>query len=254
MKTANNIISLISFLLIGLVSVPLLAQDDVAAQWDAIDDLDDAKDFKGSFELLQPMEADYAETNDYLWRMARHHFTESDNTTDIEVKNSEVYKGMEYATKSLELAPNSSWAHGYYGILIGRVGEIEGTKQKIINSYQVKEHTLKAIELDPAYDGWVHVMGRWHFALSDLNWFERTVANLVYEKLPEASFEEAAEFFAKAIELEPEDIRHYLWLGKSQLELDLDKEARANLNKAIELPAESESDRIMQTEAKELLD
>ncbi len=254
MKTANNIIYLISFLLVGLVSVPLLAQDDVAARWDAIDDLNDAKDFSGSFELLQPMEADYAETNDYLWRMARHHFTESDNTADEAVRSAEIYKGMEYATKALAVAPNSSWANGYYGILIGRVGEIEGTKQKIINSYDVKKHTVKAIELDPEYDGWVHVMGRWHFALSELSWFKRTVAKLVYETPPTASFGEAAEYFTKAIELEPTDIRHYLWLGKTQLELGLDDEAQATLTKAIALPVESKSDSLMQAEAKELLD
>ena len=111
-----------------------------------------------------------------------------------------------------------------------------------------------ALPIYPTYDGWYHVMGRWHFALSDLSWIERTVANLVYETLPEASFAEGAEFFKKAIELEPEDIRHYLWLGKTQLEMDLDEAAQATLTKAIELPAESESDSIMQAEAKELLD
>lgn len=254
MKADNYIFSLISFFVIGLLSVSLVAQDDVTAQWDAIDDMNDAKDFSGSFELLQHMEADYAETNDYLWRMARHHFTESDNTADEAVRSVEIYKGMEYATQALALAPNSSWANGYYGILIGRVGEIEGTKQKIINSYDVKKHTLKAIELDPAYDGWVHVMGRWHFALSELSWVKRTIASMVYETPPTASFGEAAEYFTQAIELEPTDIRHYLWLGKTQFELDLDEEARATLAKAMALPAESESDKIMQTEAKDLLD
>ncbi len=254
MNTGRSIIALIGFVLIGLVGVPLVAQDEVTAQWDAIDDLNDAKDFAGAFVLLEPMQAGHAETNDYLWRMARHHFNESDNTTDEAVKSAEIYKGFEYAKKALEVAPESSWSNGYYGILIGRVGEIEGTKQKIINSYDVKKHTMKAIELDPAYDGWVHVMGRWHFALSELSWAKRMIASLVYETPPTASFEEAAEFFTKAIELEPADIRHYLWLGKSQLELDQDEAAKATLTKAVALPVESDADKTMHAEAKELLD
>jgi tetratricopeptide (TPR) repeat protein len=271
MITGRNIIALVALLLIGLVAVPLAAQDeavatettdataqwdatDATAQWDAIDDLNDDKDFAGSFALLEPMQADYAETNDYLWRMARHHFSESDNTTDEAVKSTEIYKGFEYAKQALAIAPESSWSNGYYGILIGRVGEIEGTKQKIINSYDVKKYTLKAIELDPTYDGWPHVMGRWHFALSELSWVKRKIASLVYETPPVSSFEEAAEYFTKAIAIEPDDVRHYLWLGKSQLELDLDDAAQVTLAKAIALPAESESDKIMQAEAKGLLD
>jgi len=235
-----------------ILAAVLLAQEE--SVWQQIDDLNDAKDFDGAYALLAPLKAEYGGDVRYLWRTARHHFNESDNTTDEEVIEREIYAGFEFAKEALATDSTSADAQGYYGILIGRVGEIEGTKQKIINSYDVKKHTLKAIELDPENDSWQHVMGRWHYTLADLSWFERTVASIVYATPPKASFEEAEQFFTSAAELDPEDIRHFLWLGKTQVELDKEDAARASLEKALSLPAKADSDRILQEEARELLE
>ena len=240
----------------GVSAAPLAAQPEapLPASWQQIDDLNDAKDFDGAFTLLEPLAGEYGSDVEYLWRMARHHFNVSDNTTDAAVVENELYTGLQFAQSALAADSGSAWAHGFYGILIGRVGEIEGTKQKIINSFAVRDHTMRAIALDPGYDGWPHVMGRWHYTLADLSWIERTVASIVYEAPPEASFEEAEQYFDQASQLAPDDIRHFLWLGKTQLELDKDKVARASLEQALDLPAKSDSDAILQEEARELLD
>lgn len=245
-------ISLGTFALLGLVS--LSAQDTAVDVWQQIDDLNDAKDFDGAYALLEPLAADYGEDVAYLWRTARHHFNVSDNTTDEEVIERELYKGFEFAKQALAADSMNSYANGYYGILIGRVGEIEGTKQKILNSYDVAKYTERAIELDPNYDSWQHVMGRWHYTLADLSWFERTIASIVYADPPDASFEEAEVYFQKATELAPDDIRHFLWLGKTRLELDNEDGAREVLETAAKLPMKSDSDAILQDEAKELLE
>lgn len=234
------------------VSGPVPAGEKTSL-WQRIDDLNEEKDFDGAYALLSPLESEYGSDVRYLWRMARHHFNESDNTTDEEVIARELYTGFGYAKQALTADSTSADAQGYYGILIGRVGEIEGTKQKIINSYDVRDHTLKAIELDPENDSWQHVMGRWHYTLADLNWFERTIASIVYATPPKASFDEAERYFARAAQLDPEDIRHFLWLGKTQLELDKEAAARASLKTAVSLPQKSDSDAILQEEARDLL-
>ena len=236
-----------------MAATSLWAQED-ASVWQRIDDLDEAKDYDGTYALLDPLKAEYGSDVRYLWRMARHHFNESDNTTDEAVIEENIYTGFEFAEAALQTDSTDADANGYYGILIGRVGEIEGTKQKIINSFDVKKYTLRAIELDPENDSWQHVMGRWHFTLSDLSWFERTIASIVYAKPPKASFDEAGQYFVRAGELDPEDIRHFLWLGKTRLELNQDEAAREALETAIGLSAKSDSDTIMQDEAKELLE
>lgn len=240
----------------GALAGPLAAQQEVPPLpvWQVIDDRNAAKDFDGAYALLAPLAGEYGSDAPYLWRLARHHFNTSDNTVDAGVVERELRLGFEYAEQALAADSTSGPAHGYYAILIGRLGEIAGTKQKIINSYAVRDHTLKAVALDPDTDTWQHVMGQWHYKLADLSWFERTIASVVYATPPRASFEEAEEFFARALELEPEEIRHALWLGKSQLALDKDRAARGNLERAVSLPMKSESDAVLQAEARDLLE
>lgn len=218
------------------------------------DDKYDADNIQGNFDLLKEAEKTDPENIEVIWRLARVHFDFSDNTDDESVIEENIYAGFEYAKRALEIDDTHPKSHMWYSILIGRVGEIEGTEQKIKNSYKVAEHTLIAIELDPEDGGNYHVMGRWHYTLSDLSWIERKIASWVYATPPEASFEEARDYFNQAIEKVPDEIRNYLWLGKTLIELDDDKGAEGALRQALKIPATTESDRILQKEAGELLE
>lgn len=238
----------ISLILVGFVMAQSFG--DLIDQADAKHD-DDA--YSATYELLQQAEQLEANNFEVVWRLARTHFDFSDNSEDETVISDNFYKGLDYAKKALELDDSRAESHKWYGILIGKVGELEGTKQKILNSYEVKDHTLKAIELDPEDDGNFHVMGRWHYTLSDLSWFERKIAGLIYATPPEASFEEAAEYFKKAIALEPTDIRNHLWLGNTYVALDKNELAKQEYNAALAITAENDSDRKLQKEAQELL-
>lgn len=215
---------------------------------------DAARDYPKAHAYLLPAQERAPDDFEVIWRLAQVHFNLSDNTTDPEAISSHVYDGFEYARQALELNPRRAEAHKWYGILIGRVGELEGTEQKIKNSYQVAEHILEAIALDPGDDGNYHVMGRWHYTLADLSWLERKIAGWVYATPPEASFQEARTFFRQAIEKAPQEVRHYIWLGKTLEELDDESGAAGAYRQALELPAQSDSDRILQAEARELLD
>jgi len=223
---------------------------DIISQADAKHEMDD---FDGTFELLKQAEQLEPENFEVVWRLARSHFDFFDNSEDEAVISENAYAGLDYAKKALEMDENRAESHKWYGILIGQVGILEGTKQKIENSYQVKEHTLKAIELDPEDDGNLHVMGRWHYTLAELSWFERKIAGLIYATPPKASFEEAVEFFNQAIAMAPAEVRHHLWLGKSFIELGKKDAARDALNAALAITAGNDSDRILQKEAQELL-
>lgn len=246
------------FLTIGLC-IGLLGSADaqtskVKGLLEQAEKLHDAKNYQATMEKLREAEKLDPNNPEVLWKIARAYFDFADQEPDnLEVQKANIYPGLEYAKKCVNLYPNIAGGHQYYAILIGRVGEIEGTKQKITNSYAVREHTLKAIELDPDEDANYHVMGRWHFALADLSWAERQIASLIYAKPPEASFEEAEKFFTKAHQLKPDDIRHLLWLGKTQIKLKKEAAAKTTLQKALALPATSDSDKAMQQEVRTLL-
>jgi tetratricopeptide (TPR) repeat protein len=244
MKKTIGLIVLITGLIYGQSFDDLIAQSDV---------FDDDNMYAEALSVLKQAEGMDSENFELIWRLARVHFNLSDSSEDETVISENIYAGFGYAERALNLDPNRAESHKWYGILIGRVGELEGTKQKIKNSYKVAEHTLRAIELDPEDDGNYHVMGRWHITLADLSWIERTVAKIVYATPPKASFNEARSYFQKAIDLDPEDVRHHLWLGKTFEELKDKNGAAAAYQKAIDLPAETESDKIQQKEARELL-
>ncbi|MFQ6614197.1 MAG: tetratricopeptide repeat protein [Fidelibacterota bacterium] len=240
----------IAFLLAGTVLIGQSVSDLLTQA----DQLHEDNNYDQVFTVLKQAESMEPDNFEVIWRLARAHFDLSDNTTDEEAISKNVYAGFDYAKRALEMNPDRAESHKWYGILIGRVGELEGTEQKIKNSYLVAEHTLKAIELDPTDDGNYHVMGRWNYTLADLSWIERTVAGLVYAEPPEASFEDARDFFQKAINIDPTAIRNYVWLGKTYEELDDDDAAATAYKKALSLPADTDSDRILQDEARDLLE
>jgi tetratricopeptide (TPR) repeat protein len=241
-----------------ILSIVLILAGFVMAQGfgDLISNSDvkhEADDYSATFELLKQAEELEANNFEVIWRLARVHFDFSDNSEDEAVISKNIYSGFDFAERALAMDTTRAESHKWYGILIARVGELEGKKQTILNSYEVKEHTLKAIELDPDDDGNYHVMGRWNYKLADLSWVERKIAGIIYATPPQASFEDARQFFGKAIELEPDDIRNHVWLGKTYEALDDVEAAKNSYNAALAITAENDSDRILQKEAQELL-
>jgi len=246
------IICLLSLL---LVSIAMAQSAKVKSLLTEAEKLHDANDYQGTTAKLQEAEKLNKDNPEILWKIARAYFDFADQDPEnLELQKKNIYPGFEYAKRCIEIAPNVAGGHQYYAILIGRIGEIEGTKQKITNSYAVKEHTLKAIELDPTEDSNYHVMGRWHYALADLSWVERQIASVIYAKPPAASFESAVEFFTKAHELNPTDIRHLLWLGKSYEKLGQKDKAIDALKQALAITATTDSEKNMHQEAKKLLE
>ena len=219
------------------------------------DSAHEAKDYDLTMELLQKaLELDKM-NDEILWKISRGYFDFADRKpNDMEYKKPFLYKGREFADRALALNEESAGAHKWYAIHHGQIGEAEGTEQKIKNSYGMRDHTLLAIKYDPSDDANYHVMGRWHYALADLSWFERKIAGMIYAKPPEASFEEALEFFKKANSLDPKDIRNMLYIGYCYDQLGNEDNASKWLKKAISAKAETDSDRALQAEAKEALD
>ena len=115
-------------------------------------------------------------------------------------------------------------------------------------------HGKKSIELDPYYDGTYHVMGRWHYNIADLSWVEKKIAGWVYATLPSGSFEEAVDYFMKAIDAKKDEVRHYVWMGKSYYELSQYDNAKKAFKDALEIKPKNDREILLQKEAKILLD
>ena len=218
----------------------------------------DTLDLDGNYqqELLELNNAIalYPNNIDLLWRLARAHFEIADQTENKDIHKKHFYPGLDAVKKAIKLNPNSAKVNHWYAVLIGQIGLLEGTEQKIKNSYEVEKYALRAIELDSDYDGTYHVMGRWHYELANLSWIERKIAEWVYSTPPEGGYDQAADFFKKAITVKEDEIRHYFWLAKTYLEMDAYKEAKKIFEKILILTPFDESDINMQSESKEYLE
>ena len=219
-----------------------------------IDDNQENNNFEIALELSLEFHKNNKDDIEILWRLARGYFDLSDQTLNQESQIEYIDQGLPFAKKALDINPNSAKSNHWYAVMFGKQGQLQGTKQKILNSYDMKKYCLKAIEIDPNYDGSLHVMGRWHYNIADLSWVERSIASLVYATPPVGSFEEAIDYFKRAKKANPEDIRHYLWLGKSFYAIADYTSAKDALELGLKLKINSESDQLLQNQIKDLLE
>jgi len=223
----------------------------VAIDFSIIDSYDANKQYDIEFNAIQKLSDD--SNAELMWRISRAYFNQAEQESDSEKKNELFYISYDYSKQALFLDSSIAKANHYYAVLHGQIGLIEGTKQKIINAYDVLKFGKIAIAIDPTYDNTYHLLGRLNFELANLSWFERNIASLIYETPPEGSFNEAIDYFLKAIKLNPNDTRHWLWLSKSYLALDQNDKAKASLLKTISLTPQVQKDNDNIEEANQLL-
>ncbi|XP_062336282.1 regulator of microtubule dynamics protein 1 isoform X2 [Osmerus eperlanus] len=211
----------------------------------------------GETEKLYPLLLRCQNSNDaeYLWRLARasRDLSLLSNIT-AEEKKRLTFEAFEYAKKALENNEASFAAHKWYAVCLSDIGDYEGVKVKIGNSYIIKEHLERAIELNPKDATSIHIMGHWCFAFAELPWYQRKVAAMIFASPPTATYEEALAFFLKAEEVDPNFYsKNLLMLGKTYMAMK-DKESAVQwLSKARDYTPHTEEDKEVNKEAVELL-
>jgi tetratricopeptide (TPR) repeat protein len=134
------------------------------------------------------------------------------------------------------------------------MAQILSVKEQLIMSKKVKYSAEKAVELNPNNDIAWHIIGKWHFRISELSWFEKTMANVIFGGIPkDASFEVAKYSFEKALTIKPNSIAHHVELAKTLIELDQDDKAKLLLEKVLTLNASESNDPEYLEEAKKIL-
>ena len=225
----------------------------IGADFEMIDSYSDNQKYDMEFKSIKKLSSDSTNAK-VMWRIARAYFNQAEQHRDTEEKNKLFYIGYNYSKKALALDSSIAKANHYYAVFHGQIGLIEGTKQKIINSYDILKYGKIAIKLDPDYDGTYHLLGRLNFELANLSWLERNFASLIYETPPNGTFEEARDYFKSAIKLSPNDPRHWLWLAKTYLKLDQTSEAYSALSATIKIIPKDEQETMDIEEAQKIID
>ena len=111
----------------------------------------------------------------------------------------QYYKtGESYARKALKVNPNHSEANFAMAISMGRMALISSGKDKVAAVKEIKTYADKCIQLDGKNFKGYHVLGKWHYEVSDLNSFERWIVKITYGALPPSSLDEAIKNYEKS--------------------------------------------------------
>lgn len=160
---------------------------------------------------------------------------------------------LSYAQRAAALGPHSSEAQIAPGITYGKLVPYQSTAEQIEASRKIKISFEKALKIDPHNDLAWHVAGRWHRVLADISSFKRTLASLVYDKLPTSTNEEAVKCFEKAIESNPKRPMHYIELGRAYAQMGKTSEARRCLQKGLAMPDTEKDDGEVKQKGRETL-
>ena len=176
-----------------------------------------------------------------LVKMARQHVYRMDDLQQKTDKKEAARRALAYAQRAVAAAPETGDPHLSVAICYGKLTPLVGTREQINISSKLKAAAEKALQYDPQNDYAWHLLGRWHQTLAGVGGIKRSIAKLVYGGLPKASYDEAVKCFKRAIKLKPNRLIHPLELGRTYTAMEREREARAWITKALDMP-ETEKD------------
>lgn len=147
-------------------------------------------------------------------------------------------EAVDAAREAVELVPDDLEAHMALVRAWGRLAQFQGVLESLNLATLMKEEMDFILERDPDHDGALHALALWHL---NVPWIFG------------GRQEQVRELFDQAIAIQP-TVLHHLEYGESLITLGDLPAARAQLEAALALPADTAADRDEQAEAQALLD
>lgn len=163
------------------------------------------------------------------------------------------YKAKNFAQQALRVNPNYAEANFVMAFALGRIALISAGDERINAVKDIKSYAEKAIQLDPSHYKAYHVLGRWHYEVSNLNAVEKWLLKMAYGALPKSSLESSLRYYEKSRQLNPAFLLNYLELAKAYERKNEDEKAIELLNAMLKLPPASSTDATIKAEGKKML-
>ncbi|XP_076234260.1 regulator of microtubule dynamics protein 1 [Calliopsis andreniformis] len=225
----------------------ITAKEVVVAKADAL--FDQGK-YKETYDLL----SNYRDSGDVeiIWRLSRALYKMSKIASEVEGKKM-IYEAYDLIQNALKIKEDHWAVHKWIPIILDSKCNYEGMKVRIKELNNMKMHMLRAIELNPMDATTMYMLGVWCYQVSDLAWYQRKIAALIFGEPPTSSFEEALTYFQNAEKVDPNFYSHnLLMLGKTYLKLNNKEEALKYLKRAMEYPAKNDDDHNAKQEAQKI--
>jgi len=135
-------------------------------------------------------------------------------------------QSLDAAKQAVAAAPENAKAHLALAVAYGRMTDFDDNRTKIEDSRLVKSEAEKTLVLNPREDIAYHVLGRWNYGVATLNPVLKLIAKFIYGGMPDASLEEAAKDYQKAIEIAPQRVIHHAELARTYTAMGDSEDAR----------------------------
>ena len=100
-------------------------------------------------------------------------------------------------------------------IAMGRAALDKSGKEKIEAVKEIKKYCDLALKYNASnYVAW-HIIGKWHYEVSNLNGLERAAAKIFFGGLPSSSLKESIQAYEKAKGIDPSFLLNYLELARA---------------------------------------
>jgi len=240
-------------LLLGLFSFTAYSQD-VTAMIKEADKLEAKPDELGAFLKFKDV-VKIAPANVYaLSKCSELCARVGKRQADKKTREDFYIAAKSFAEVAIKADPNSSDANCAMAMALGHISMNKSNKEKISSARDLKKYVDLAIKENPNnYKAW-HILGRWHYEISDLSMFERAAVKMLYGGIPQASLQSAITCFEKAKSLTGTTfILNYFELARAYKRNGEKKKAIDTLNAMLKIPNSTEADPGIKEEGKKLL-
>jgi len=189
-----------------------------------------------------------ADSADALWRLARLYVCMADVAPEDQALP--LYRLAEaYAYRCIQADSMKPEGHTWRAAAMGNIAMAEGGETKVSLCHAIKRELDCSIGLNPFDDIAHSILGTFYMALGGVSWFERQLAAIFLDRLPEGGYEESERALKTAIALAPGIIHHHFELGRLYMEQDRYQEALEEFRLVGTLPVVLASDERTQRSA-----
>lgn len=155
--------------------------------------------------------------------------------------------------RAVALGPEKSNAHLSIAITCGKMMPLKSARDQVGISARVKSSLDTALKLNPHNDLALHVLGRWHLVYAELGGVKRAAGELLFGKLPESTYADAAVCFEKARAEKPRRLMHSVELGIVYIKMGRIEEGRQLIEYGLALPSVEKDDPDVKRRGREAL-
>ncbi len=162
--------------------------------------------------------------------------------TNAKIRDDYYAAAKIYAETALKISPADSDANTSMAIMLGRATLTKSGKEKVAGAKDLKKHVDLAIKSNPAnFLAW-HVLGRWHYEISNLSAIEKAAVKVFYGGFPASSLKESIAALEKVKVLAPGFILNHIELAKAYNRNKEVAKAKAIITAMMLLPNYTEDD------------